>query len=519
MVSERVLVGAFSMEANSFLSAMTTQADFERQVWVVGERVDRDAAGPANELAGAWDAICEAGMTPVGTIAAMASPGPPVAAEAFAEVLEQIRAGCDLSQGGAPIGGIYLMCHGSALVVGEDDPEGALLEAVREQVGPGVPIAVSLDLHGYLTDRMLRNADIITAYRTCPHVDLYRTGRQAGAILARAVRGEVRPILRRVRLPMITPPEHHDDTHGPFPVLQGMCEEAEASGALAAALLCTQPWLDVTELGWNAVVTTDADPELAQSLAQWLAGAAWQARHAFMVNSAVGITEAVDQALEAAAPFVIADIGDATNGGAMGDSTVLLRELLARQLLGRPAGPAALSVADPVAAAAAIRAGIGATVTLMVGTGPEDSYNEATPLTGRVHGLWDGELTYAHPAAHLVPDSAGPAAIIQAGQVSVILHSRPVRVIDPAIYLAAGIDLPAQQILQAKSHVSYRAGFDPVTTGSILADTPGPTAANLMSLPFTRRPRPLFPFEDAIWPGGHSDPGAMESAPGEPAGE
>ena len=52
MVSARVLVGAFSMEANSFLGAQTTRADFEQQVWVPGDQMDRDAAAFAEALAG-----------------------------------------------------------------------------------------------------------------------------------------------------------------------------------------------------------------------------------------------------------------------------------------------------------------------------------------------------------------------------------------------------------------------------------------------------------------------------------
>jgi len=162
-------------------------------------------------------------------------------------------------------------------------------------------------------------------------------------------------------------------------------------------------------------------------------------------------------------------------------------------------GPSALSVTDPAAVAAAVASGEGTTVDLVVGSGPDGTFNARTPLRGVVRRVWDGTFVYTHPAAAGVEDSPGLAAVVEYGDITVVLHSRPVRVIDPSIYTAVGIDLSAQRLLQAKSHVSYRAGFDPISTGSVLADTIGPTAANLASLPFTVRPRPLFPFEDAVW--------------------
>jgi hypothetical protein len=39
-----------------------------------------------------------------------------------------------------------------------DDGEGPLIERVREAVGETVPIAVTLDLHGNITDQMVESA-------------------------------------------------------------------------------------------------------------------------------------------------------------------------------------------------------------------------------------------------------------------------------------------------------------------------------------------------------------------------
>lgn len=487
-------MGAFSIESNSFVPSETVQSDFERQVWFLGDSVTRDCAGPVSELAGAWDALVDAGMQPVGTVAAVASPGAPVSRNVFEAITSEILERCT-----ADVAGVYLMLHGSALVSGEDDPEGLLLRTLRKALGPDIPIAISLDLHAYITNEMMENTSIVTAYRTCPHIDLYRTGHQAGELLAEAVQGKIRPICRRVWLPMITPPERHNSAEELFAGLQQLCDEAESQGALAAALLCTQPWLDVPELGWSVVVTWDDDSDAATRTANQIAELAWNARHAFMETSQVPLQDAIEAAVAAEGPFVIADLGDATNGGSLGDSTELLRALLHRYQEQGSAGSAALTLVDPDAVNKATQAGEGSTVELKLGSGRPESFNEVTVVRGEVQKLWDGEIVYSHPAAEGVVDSPGKSALVAVGDILVIVHSRPVRVIDPAIYFAAGIDISNLKMVQAKSHVSYRAGFDHHTSGSVLADTRGPTAANLSYLPFSRRPQPLFPFENCEW--------------------
>ena len=62
---------------------------------------------------------------------------------------------------------------------------------------------------------------------------------------------------------------------------------------------------------------------------------------------------------------------------------------------------------------------------------------------------------------------------------------------------ALGADAAQVAAVQAKSHVSFKAGFEQITTRSVVAETGGPTTGDLKRLPYARRPRPLYPFEDA----------------------
>jgi microcystin degradation protein MlrC len=383
------------------------------------------------------------------------------------------------------------MLHGAAVARDDDDPEGTILQALRERVGPDVPVAVSLDHHAHLTDRMLAAVDAVTAYRTCPHVDLRERGAQAARLLVAALDGRIRPVCALARRPMVTPADLHDSSVDPFRSLMALCDRVEADGALAAAMLPVEPWLDVPDLGWKAVVTTDDDPRAASRAAEQMMDEAWRMRELFLAGRRLPVDEALAVAVAGPPPVVVADAGDATNGGSNGDSTELLRAALRRADRRRTL----LSICDAGAARRAAAAGVGAIVEVAVGSGEEGAYDEQVEVRGEVVAVRDEPIVYTHPAAAGTRDHPGLAVLLHLGPVAVVVHERRVRVIDPTLYEALGVDAREYAVVQAKSHVSYRAGFARLTTRSVVADTPGPTAANLSTLPYRRRPRPLFPFE------------------------
>jgi microcystin degradation protein MlrC len=269
------------------------------------------------------------------------------------------------------------------------------------------------------------------------------------------------------------------------------CDREEEAGALAAAMLPVQPWLDVPALGWKAVVTTDGDLAAAATAAERMMDVAWALREEFLTGQRSAPDDAIREALSGPLPCVIADAGDATNAGTLGDSTELLRS--ARRVGG--GARVLLCIRDARAAGVAYDAGIGETVSLTLGRGAAGEYNEAVRFEGVVQAVFDGELRYTHPAALGMRAETGRAVRVRSDDIDVVVHSEIVRLIDPAVYEALGADLSDVAIVQAKSHVSYRAGFERISPRSIVADTLGPSAADLRLLPFARRPRPLFPFE------------------------
>ncbi|KAG0736467.1 hypothetical protein G6F24_018334 [Rhizopus arrhizus] len=101
--------------------------------------------------------------TLVPTTWAAASPSGPVTRDAFERISAMILQGLSAAM---PLDGVYLDLHGAMVTEHLDDGEGELLKRVRELVGPQVPVGASLDLHANVTERMLKEADALIAYRT-----------------------------------------------------------------------------------------------------------------------------------------------------------------------------------------------------------------------------------------------------------------------------------------------------------------------------------------------------------------
>lgn len=495
----RILAGTLFQESGSFAPGLATRRAFEAAGILEGAALRRDRLPGARELAAAWDQIEAAGMEVVPALFAWAPPGPVVERATWEGLAEAI-----VRRAGPGIDGVYLQLHGSMVAEHLDDPDGELLARVRAALRPGVPVAVSFDHHATITAAIERSADIITAYRTCPHVDLVRTGDQAGSLLVAAVERRIAPVVGVARLAMTAPPDRHDNAFPPFGAIMDACDAAErVPGVLAATMHPSQPWVDVPDLGWSATVTADGDRGLAAAEAARIASLAWSSREAFLTGERHPIDRALEIALAGPAPFVVADAGDATNGGSTGGSTVLLREALLH-----PDRRIYLTVTDPDAAARLRATPLGSRVWCTIGTGSPGTFDAPVDVEGTVVAHPDGRFAYAHPFSRGVPADLGAGAVLAIGAIRVVVHPLPVGLIDPEAYRAAGLDPAEAEVLQAKSHVSYRAGFAPVTDRSVVAATPGPTTADLASLPWRHRPRPLWPFEPPASPWREAAPAA-----------
>ena len=194
----RILVNACVQEVSTFNPVPSGTDDFD--IWV-GEPFFAAHRGHETEIGGALAVFEAAGVEAIPGFGAWAlSSAGTLGRDAFRELadgfLAAVRANPDVD-------GIYACLHGSMVADDEADPEGYLLEETRRIVGDTLPIVISLDLHGVLTRRMLREADAVVCYWTYPHVDQRQTGERAARLLLRILDAGVRPVTARVTIPAL----------------------------------------------------------------------------------------------------------------------------------------------------------------------------------------------------------------------------------------------------------------------------------------------------------------------------
>lgn len=500
----RVLIGGFMHEVHTFVDGVLTLDDIRRNGFVAtGDEILSPAIGSGQEVHGARDIAVANGIELIPSRMAFGGVGPRIADAAYAYLREGILEVARREAGN--LDGVYLSLHGASATESEDDPEGELLATMRAIVGPDVPIVASFDLHCHMTDRMVASADALIAYRTIPHLDYLETGQRAMQLLVDAIAGRTRPVVRQRKIRMQASAERHDTNHGPMVDIMAHARNLESrAGVLAVTVTPTQPWMDVAELGWSVTVVADGDPASAQEAADELAWMLWGRRERFLVEK-TPIADAVREALaHVGSPVILADGADSPSAGGNADGNDLLRELLR---IGYD-GDALLTVVDPAAAAACLAAGIGATVTVPLGGSLTPAFYSPLTVTGEVVTLRDGKYLHEVPVR---PMDIGPSAVLRlAGTgIRIVVSTRKGFQLDESIYHQAGLDPRRARLVLVKSAGGFRGVFERFASRIIEMDTNGLCTHDLPRLPYTRIPRPMWPWDMDLtepWPGAGTVP-------------
>lgn len=479
----RILIGECKQEVSTFNPAPSGYGDY---VFSSGEEVIRFHENVASEIGGAIPVFIDAGAELIGTFSARSiTSGGTLSADAWdkikARFLEAIR-------NAPPADAVYFSMHGAMCAANEIDPEGYLLQETRRILGESIPIVVSLDLHGIVTDRMLTHADAVDAYHTYPHNDFLETGERAAKLLLRIVRDGVKPVTAMVRIPALTRGDEMITETGLIGARIRECQSIEASeGGLSAAMFWGNPFTDVPDLCSNSLVVTDNDPDRASREAIALAEKFWADRAA-MQAPLVSLEEAVRQANEANGTVILIDAADATSSGASGDSNAILRACMEFGYQGSGLFP----IVDAPAVNRAKAAGIGATISVELGGTLDPGRFTPLPVDAKVRMLSDGRHI---SESHGIEWFAGDTAVLEVGKHVVIVTSRPVSLYDRSLFLAHGQDPTRFDLIVQKSPHCQNRFYAAWAEKLIGVDAPGSTSANLPYLGHTRCARPMFPME------------------------
>ena len=324
----RVAIAELKQETNTFVPRLTTMADFEAWHYWTGPDLIDGLGGTNSEIDGFLNVLTAAGIEPVPILATFAMSGGKVEDATYDRLLGELLTG--IANAGQ-LDGILIALHGAMVTESDDSPDANTLKAIRDLVGPNLPVVATYDLHANLTARMAEYADALVGFKTSPHIDQRDTGERGARVMTAILQQGAKPTMAFVKIPMVVPASTHiHHLPGPFKRLQDATKELEKEpGVLSANVAAVQPWLDIDEMGFATVVITDDDPKRAKTLACDLAKACWHERDAFMEIELVPIAEAIQLALaEPSGPVVLSDCADGTGAGSPGDATAVIAALL-----------------------------------------------------------------------------------------------------------------------------------------------------------------------------------------------
>jgi microcystin degradation protein MlrC len=465
----RIAIGGIHIESSTFSPHLSSADDFEV---TRGDRLlsryDWRTAPWAADVE--WVPLVHARALPGGAVV-------PSAYEAWeAEIVEKLAAA-------GPLDGMLLDFHGAMSVVGRDDAEGDLVTAIRA-VLTGTPlISAAMDLHGNVSQVLFDTCDLMTCYRTAPHVDVWETRERAARNLVDALRSGERPHKALVHVPILLPGEQTSTRDEPARGLYARIPSIESrEGIIDAAIWIGFAWADQPRCQGAVVVTGTSKDEVAAAASE-LGGHFWAARDEFTFVAPTGtMDECLAAALSETAkrPFFISDSGDNPGAGGADDTTYALWRMLAHPgVLQRRAVFA--SLVDPAAVAEIAGLPIGSPVSVAAG--------------GRIDGRDPGPVRLDGILEAVADDPDGGRCVsVRVGGLSVFLTSRRMQYRLLSSYRNLGVDVSEADIVTVKIGYLEPELFEAAGDWQ-MALTPGGVDQHLARLPYEHVVRPVFPLD------------------------
>ncbi len=489
----RIAVAGFMHESNTFNPIKADRKAFEAQNLTFGPALLGEWRPAHHEMGGFIEGVAAQGNELLPLVMAWATPSGPVADAVVDEITGHL---IDEIKRHKP-DGLLLGLHGAMVTESQPDGDGEVLTRLRQGLGPDLPIVVTLDLHGNISERVVGHSTAAIAYRTCPHVDQRARGLQAADLLYRTLKKEVRPVQALAKPPLIVNIMVHDTSEEPLRSFMAECRTVEKKpGILAVSLLPGFAYADVPQMGPAVIVVADGHADahadlLARTEADRLGNKLWEAREKLAARlpdpaAAVALALKADKL-----PVVLVDTGDNVGGGSAGDGTVLLAEMLRQQATG---GVVCLYAPDEVQQC--LKVGPGKEVRLQVGGKVDRAHGDPMTMTGTVRLLHDG--TYLEPEVRHGGkriNHMGLTALVELpGQNLLVLNSQRHPPFSLGQLTCLGIEPKRQRLLVVKAAIAYKAAYKPIAGTIIAVDTPGLTAVNPHRFSYRNIRTPMYPL-------------------------
>lgn len=410
------------------------------------------------------------------TLVASAVPGGPVARDTYQKIKAEFL---DRLHGLLPLDGLYLPMHGAMFVEGMQDAEADWYDSARGVVGPNCLMSASYDLHGNISKRIIDSLDMLSAFRTAPHIDREQTMVRACDMLLHCVQQKIRPTLVWATVPVLMPGERSSTEWNPGKRLWAQLPELNKTpGILDVSMLVGYVWADEPRSAASVVVTgTNLSRE--EAIAKDLAQQYWDARKEFAFGTETcSLQDCVTRAMSSNThPVVLADSGDNPTGGGNGDQATVLDALLKAGAKDVVFG----GITDRPAVEACYRAGVGAVVPLSIGATLDPYASQPVSVTATVRAL----------LPDVAPEKREAAVQIQGITLILSSYRRPYHEI--ADFTKLGVQPAAAKVLVVKSGY-LEPQIKAIANPNLMALTDGAINQDIVHLPPNQNRPPTYPF-------------------------
>lgn len=380
---------------------------------------------------------------------------------------------------------VALFLHGAQMAYGYDDCEGDLLTHIRKIVGPDMPVAALLDLHGNLSNTMVEQSTFLIACKEYPHTDYPERVQEMVTLLQDCVDGKIVPVSAKFQVPMTGA---FYTTVEPLRSFVDKIISLEKENVLTISMMHGFTWSDTPDTTANIIVSTNNDKKHALSLAESLGKEFFDVGKKVSRGLSTDVKKAVRQAKSIKNGLVvIADTADNAGGGAPSDSTFILKELLAQNITNAALG----MIWDPVVVIIASKAEVGTHLKLRIG-------GKVCPQSGYPIDV-DAKIIAIDKGINSNPVlPKDPKVVIRVKGIDIILNTIREQVIETEVFTSLGIDLNTKDIVVVKSSQHFYDQFAPIAAKVIYCDTPGVLCKDLSKLHFKRLPRPIWPLDEDV---------------------
>lgn len=374
---------------------------------------------------------------------------------------------------------VLLDLHGAMVADSYVDCEGDLIEKIRLIVGDSVVIGVELDLHGHISERMLKYSDVIIGYKEYPHTDINERAKELFNLSVDTRLKKIKPKMALFDCKMVSIFPTTSKVMRNF--VDKMYEEEESGFIVSMSLMHGFPWGDTVDSGVKMLVITNDDHELASSLAKFWGLEFFSLRHEIVFDS-----KPIDVALAMAQtsrnyPVVVADQSDNPGGGAPSDSTFAIRWLLENNI----ESALIAFIYDPEVVKIATKVGVGG--KLQVRLGGKLSIHSGQPLDVMVEvvGLSENYIhTFFQEKDANVLYDIGDVAVLRVKGIDIVLSSKRTQCFSPDFMEFFNLNPSDYKVVIPKSTQHFFTAFSKISNEIIYMSANGAITPNVELIPY-----------------------------------